>query len=67
MKKLITLFVAIFYLSGSAFTSQNEKPNLNLRDIIIVFKTHFDNGYTDMAENVINNYSTTMMEKALLI
>jgi len=42
-----------------------EKPNLNIREIIFVFKTHFDNGYDDMAESVIDKYATTMMDQAL--
>jgi alpha-mannosidase len=66
MKNLFILVIAVFFLPVSAFAGQNEIPNLKIRDIIIVFKTHFDNGYTDMAESVINNYSTNMMEKALL-
>ncbi len=34
--------------------------------IILVFKTHFDIGYTDMAVNVIHRYRTEMIDKALL-
>lgn len=47
------------------YAQDNEKPNLKVKEIIFVFKTHFDNGYTDKAESVINKYSTTMMEQAL--
>jgi hypothetical protein len=31
----------------------------------VVFKTHFDLGYTDSAKNVIEKYRTTMIDKAL--
>ena len=37
----------------------------HLSQIIVVFKTHFDIGYTDMASNVVQRYRTTMMDKAL--
>ena len=33
--------------------------------IIVVFKTHFDIGYTDMAKNVVERYRTTMIDQAL--
>jgi alpha-mannosidase len=65
MKKLIHFIVLFILLAITAFAQQDEKPNPNIKEIIFVFKTHFDNGYTDMAESVINKYSTTMMEQAL--
>ena len=36
-----------------------------VREIIIVFKTHFDIGYTDLASNVVQKYRTTFMDSAL--
>jgi alpha-mannosidase len=36
-----------------------------LDEIIIVFKTHFDIGYTDMAKAVVDRYRTTMIDQAL--
>lgn len=36
-----------------------------LQQIIVVFKTHFDIGFTDMASNVVQRYRTTMIDKAL--
>lgn len=35
--------------------------------IIVVFKTHFDIGYTDMAVNVVRRYRTEMIDKALTL
>ncbi|HEY5510769.1 MAG TPA: hypothetical protein VIK10_07055 [Prolixibacteraceae bacterium] len=64
MKVIITVFLMSFFVSMSGF-SQEEKPNPNIEEIIIVFKTHFDNGYTDKAESVINEYATSMMDRAL--
>lgn len=65
MKKTFSFLLFVFLLAGTAIAQQKEKPNLNVKEIIFVFKTHFDNGYTDMAESVINKYSTTMMDQAL--
>ncbi len=36
-----------------------------LKQVIVVFKTHFDIGYTDLARNVVTRYRTTMIDKAL--
>ena len=36
-----------------------------VREVIVVFKTHFDIGYTDMAGNVVQRYRTTMIDQAL--
>jgi alpha-mannosidase len=65
MKKLCGLVMIFSFVAVNLFAQQNEKPNPNVKEIIFVFKTHFDNGYTDIAESVINKYSTTMMEQAL--
>jgi alpha-mannosidase len=35
--------------------------------IILVFKTHFDIGYTDMAVNIVQRYRTEMIDKALAV
>lgn len=36
-----------------------------LEEIILVFKTHFDIGYTDMASAVVERYRTSMIDSAL--
>jgi hypothetical protein len=38
-----------------------------VREIIVVFKTHFDIGYTDMASNVVTTYRTKFMDSALKV
>jgi len=38
-----------------------------VEQVIIVFKTHFDIGYTDMASNVVQRYRTTMIDDALRV
>jgi alpha-mannosidase len=65
MKKLSVFLMLLFVSLTNLFAQQAEKPNPDVKEIIFVFKTHFDNGYTDMAESVINKYSTTMMDQAL--
>jgi len=41
----------------------NARPPLE--EIILVFKTHFDIGYTDMASKVVERYRTSMIDSAL--
>jgi hypothetical protein len=36
-------------------------------EVVVVFKTHFDIGYTDMADNVVRRYRTTMIDDALTV
>ena len=36
-----------------------------LQEIVVVFKTHFDIGYTDLATNIVQRYRTTMIDQAL--
>ena len=36
-----------------------------IKKVILVFKTHFDIGFTDLASNVIRQYSTTMLSQVL--
>jgi hypothetical protein len=40
-------------------------PSPKVEQVIVVFKTHFDIGYTDLARNVVNRYRTSMIDKAL--
>ena len=37
------------------------------KEVIVVFKTHFDIGYTDLAKNVVARYRTEMIDKALAV
>ena len=38
-----------------------------VREVIVVSKTHFDIGFTDMASKVVENYRTGMIDKALAV
>ena len=59
MKKLI-LSLLLLVLASSSF-SQAQK----VTDVWVVFKTHFDLGFTDLPENVFEKYRGEMMDKAL--
>ena len=36
-----------------------------VEEVIVVYKTHFDIGFTDLARNVVASYRTGMIDKAL--
>ena len=38
-----------------------------VREVVVVFKTHFDIGYTEMARDVLQRYRTTMIDQALAV
>ncbi len=38
-----------------------------VEQVVVVFKTHFDIGYTDMAANVVQRYRTKMIDDALKV
>ena len=50
---------------GHIFRLCAAEPAAKVDQIIVVFKTHFDIGYTDMAKNVVERYRTTMIDQAL--
>jgi alpha-mannosidase len=62
--KFILYFALIFFLSAPLFSQQ---PNLKTENVIVVFKTHFDIGYTDLAGSVVSKYQTSMIEGALKV
>ncbi|OQP63893.1 hypothetical protein A3860_23465 [Niastella vici] len=46
---------------------ENKNTNAKVTDIWVVFKTHFDLGYTDLPENVFKRYREEMMDNALKV
>ncbi|MGA2257203.1 MAG: hypothetical protein ABSG53_21320, partial [Thermoguttaceae bacterium] len=38
-----------------------------VEEVVVVFKTHFDIGYTDFARNVVAKYRTSMIDHALTV
>jgi Polysaccharide lyase family 4, domain III/Glycosyl hydrolases family 38 N-terminal domain len=50
---------------GRTLASQPVTLVPGVKEIVVVFKTHFDIGYTDMATNIVQRYRTTMIDQAL--
>ena len=50
---------------AAALLAKARTPPARVEEIIVVFKTHFDIGYTDMASNIVQKYRTTMIDQAL--
>ncbi len=57
----------LLFLLIIGFPGQSNGANPKVKDVIVVFKTHFDIGYTDWAANVKHNYAGAMVEGALNI
>ena len=53
---------AVLLLPGHATAAPS-----SVNEVVVVFKTHFDIGYTDMATNIVKKYRTTMMDQALKV
>jgi len=58
------LFVSTFFISDKSFSQANKKTE-HVTDVWVVFKTHFDLGFTDLPENVFKRYRAEMMDNAL--
>lgn len=67
MKK-INLLLLLLLLTNPIQPQIAEKEAVSplIKDLIIVFKMHFDIGYTDLAESVLKGYTTKMLDGALL-
>ena len=63
----MTLVASGFF--ATLVVAQAAEAGLSKRvdQVVIVFKTHFDIGYTDMASNVVAKYRTTMIDQALQV
>ncbi len=59
MKILFLFFILL--VSTATIHSQNQ----NITDVWVVFKTHFDLGFTDLPENVFERYREEMIDNAL--
>ena len=55
--------VAVMSLVASTVRAQP----VEVTDVRVVFKTHFDIGYNDTIENVLRKYREDMMENALKV
>jgi alpha-mannosidase len=62
--KILLFLILMILIPGPVFS---QKPDLKTENVIVVFKTHFDIGYTDLAGSVVNKYKTSMIEGALKV
>lgn len=67
LTRILTTGAALLALTGVLSAAQPADSALGVREVIVVFKTHFDIGYTDMASNVVAKYRTTMIDQALKV
>jgi hypothetical protein len=58
---LVALLLGLLGLAPAGFAAAH------LDQVVVVFKTHFDIGYTDLASNVVQRYRTTMIDQALAV
>ena len=58
--KNTVLCLLFILLAGSCFAQDSK-----VSDVWVVFKTHFDLGFTDLPESVFERYRVEMMEKSL--
>lgn len=69
MSKVKIIVLSFFCFSVFAVSAQMPKVKNNVlskvTDIWVVFRTHFDLGFTDLPENVFERYRTEMMDNAL--
>ena len=64
------LIITLLLLAGLARFAAAQQPPTGkypqLKEVIIVYKTHFDIGYSDMARNVVHKYRTEMLDHTLV-
>jgi hypothetical protein len=61
MRRILCLLVVLH--TGAALADESA----GVREVIVVFKTHYDIGYTDLASKVVERYGSTMLDKALAV
>ena len=62
--RIFSVLAIIVFWGGACLA---EKPKSNVEEIIIVYKSHFDIGYTHLASETIHNYRTRMIDSALRV
>src|SRR5688572_24250052 len=69
MKKIKLIFLLLFSIAvfGQNKPSDTTSINPNVKEVIVIFKTHFDIGYTHRVRDLLQYYRTEMIDKALNI
>jgi len=67
MKKinLVLLIIVSTLTYGQQKQYDSTYINPNVKEIIVIFKTHFDIGYTHRVKDIVHYYRTEMIDKAL--
>ena len=65
MPRPLSLVAAMLFPAITLASAAYAAEPSSVREIIVVFKTHFDIGYTDLAHNVVQRYRTSMIDDAL--
>lgn len=69
MKFYSVLFFSLLFFKLNAqieaVKTDGGNSNSQVEDIVVVFKMHFDIGYTNLAEGVLQKYSTKMLDETL--
>ncbi|TWF39995.1 glycosyl hydrolase family 38 [Chitinophaga polysaccharea] len=65
--KIVLLLAAMWASTVMAQEQKEPRTNPKVTDIWVVFKTHFDLGFTDLPENVFKRYREEMMDNALAV
>lgn len=61
----LVLFTSPSHAQIAAIDVNKGSEKTAVEDILIVFKMHFDIGYTDWSESVLQKYTTSMMDETL--
>jgi hypothetical protein len=66
-EKIVTACLSVLWsgISVAAAADGAKLPGQRLEGVVVVFKTHFDIGFTDLASKVVKRYQTTMIDGAL--
>lgn len=63
---LLGLSASVFVLGPSCSAGEPKAASpAGVEQVVVVFKTHFDIGYTQLAREVVERYRTSMIDKAL--
>lgn len=63
---LLGLSASVFLLGPSCSAGESKAASpAGVEQVVVVFKTHFDIGYTQLAREVVERYRTSMIDKAL--
>ncbi len=67
MKPTLMFLTALLLAPLAALHAAESAKPPTVTDVWVVFKTHFDLGFTDLAENVFEKYRVAMMDGALKV